>query len=205
MRILSKACVAITLLAMASPSQAVEILFTGSRGNIDAPGVASARCGSRTTTSVRNDPPTATSFGSSNFGAFNPTLSHCIQLPPSNVAPTPFDLGEFLFEFDSGDTLFGTYSGSLSFLEPGLYSVMQTHLVTGGTGFFDAAAGSFDSMGTLSFRSGRPVVDQTFRGVLNVAAVPEPSTWMTMLLGFAFVGGMMRSRRARRDAPLVRA
>ncbi|MBW6528157.1 PEPxxWA-CTERM sorting domain-containing protein [Sphingomonas sp. RHCKR7] len=34
----------------------------------------------------------------------------------------------------------------------------------------------------------------------SVASVPEPSTWVTMILGFALVGGALR-RRARRDRP----
>lgn len=34
----------------------------------------------------------------------------------------------------------------------------------------------------------------TVRGV--VTAVPEPATWMSMLLGFALIGGAMRFRRA---------
>lgn len=205
MKILCKAIVAIGILAASTPSFAAEVLFFGTRGNIDAPGVASARCGGQTTTSVRNDPPTATSFGSSNFGAFTPTLSHCIQLPLSAVAPTPITLGEFLFAFDTGDTLFGTYSGSVTFAEPGLFSVMQTHLVTGGTGLFAAVSGSFDSQGTLSFRTGRPVVEQGFGGLLQIPGVPEPSTWMTMLLGFALIGVTIRRRRAERQDNLGRA
>lgn len=194
-RFICKAMLAIGLATTATPSLATEVLFSGARGNTDAPGVAAERCGSRTTTSVRHDPPTATSFGTSNFGSFTPTLSHCIQLPPSTSAPTPFDLGEFLFTFETGDTLFGTYSGSLHFLQPGLFSVFQTHLVTGGTGWFSGATGSFDSSGTLSFLTGRPVVEQTFSGLLNIPPVPEPGTWLTMLLGFGLVGGMMRRRR----------
>ena len=30
-----------------------------------------------------------------------------------------------------------------------------------------------------------------------IAAIPEPSTWLTMILGFGFVGGAMRKQRAR--------
>jgi hypothetical protein len=35
--------------------------------------------------------------------------------------------------------------------------------------------------------------------MLNVTVfptVPEPSTWMTMILGFGFIGSMMRRRKA---------
>ena len=34
-------------------------------------------------------------------------------------------------------------------------------------------------------------------GALSARAVPEPSTWLTMLLGFGVVGGVMRSSRLR--------
>ena len=186
---------ALGLLAMTAPAGAASIVFTGSRTNLDAPGTPAARCGTRTTTSVRHDPPAATSIGLSNLGAFTPTLSHCIQLPLASMGPSPFDLGEFLFDFASGDSLFGTYSGSLSPLSPGVFSVTQTHIVTGGTGFFAGAGGSFDSAGTLSFLTGRPFVSQTFSGVLNVGTVPEPATWAMMILGFGVLGGVIRRRR----------
>lgn len=184
--------------ATAVPAGAATIAFTGSRQNVDAPGPAALRCGSRATTNVVNNPPTATSSGISNLGAFTPTLSHCLQLPLSNVLPNPFDLGEFTFDFGSGGTLFGTYSGVLNFLSPGTYSVMQTHIVTGGTGFFTGSSGGFDSAGTLSFTTGRPTVVQTFAGSLNVpAAVPEPKTWLMLIAGFGIVGAAVRQRHNR--------
>ncbi len=178
------------------PASAAIIEFTGSRSNIDAAGPAAARCGTRTTNNVVNNPPTSTSAGLSNLGAFTPTLSHCIQLPLSNAAPNPFDLGQFTFDFGGGSTLLGTYSGVVNFLSPGTYSVSQTHLVTGGTGFFAGSSGSFTSAGTLSFLTGRPTVSQTFAGSLDVpAAVPEPATWSMLILGFGTIGMALRQRR----------
>jgi hypothetical protein len=193
-KIASAALVAVSLFAAPAAGQ---VAFSGTRTNIDAPGAPAARCGSRTTTSVVNAPPTSTSSGLSNFGAFTPTLSHCIQLPPSLVGPTPFDLGEFSFVFENGDTLFGTYAGELSPLSPGLFGVSQNHLVTGGTGLFAAVTGSFASSGTLDFRSGRPTVNQSFSGLLNIPAIPEPASWMMMLIGFGLTGGAMRVTRAK--------
>lgn len=194
---------ALGLLTMTAPASAVTVIFSGSRTNVDAPGAPAARCGSRATSSIRHEPPTATSVGISNFGTFTPTLSHCIQLPLSMTGPSPFDLGEFVFAFASGDSLFGTYSGSLSPLAPGQFSVSQTHIVTGGTGFFNGASGSFDSSGMLSFLSGSPTVTQTFSGVLNVAAVPEPGTWATMIFGFGIIGWVIRGRSRRLRAALA--
>lgn len=189
---------ALALVAPGVAAQAATVVFSGSRMNVDAPGAPSARCGTLTTASIRNDPPTATSTGTSNFGAFTPTLSHCIQLPLSPNAPTPFSLGEFIFSFESGDTLFGSYSGSVTPVAPGQFSIAQTHTVAGGTGLFAGATGSFDSSGSLSFLTGRPAVQQTFDGNLNVPAVPEPITWIMMIIGFGAIGFSMRNAPRRR-------
>nr|WP_277754200.1 PEPxxWA-CTERM sorting domain-containing protein [Porphyrobacter sp. GA68] len=183
------------MLLTASAAQAATVVFQGSRQNVDAPGPAAARCGSRATTNVVNNPPSATSSGISNLGSFTPTLSHCIQLPLSVTGPSLFDLGEFTFDFGGGDTLIGTYSGELNLLSQGLFSVSQSHLVTGGTGFFAGATGSFASSGTLSFLGGRPTVSQAFQGTLNIPAVPEPSTWAMLVAGFGAIGAAMRGRR----------
>lgn len=181
----------------ATPVHAVTISFTGTRSNVDAAGPQSPRCGTRTTANIRHDPPTATSVGVSNLGAFTPTLSHCIQLPLSNLAANTFDLGEFSFDFGMGNVLLGTYSGVVNFVSPGRYSIEQTHLVTGGTGDFFQASGSFDSSGFLTFPGGRPNVTQTFSGTLSLPAVPEPATWLMLILGFGAVGAGLRSRERR--------
>lgn len=181
--------------ATAVPAGAVTIAFSGSRSNVDAPGPQSPRCGARLTTNIVHNPPTSTSVGISNLGAFSPTLSHCFQPPLSTTAPTPFDLGEFSFDFGAGDTLLGTYSGFLTFVSPGVFAVTQTHVVTGGTGFYLGASGGFDSSGTLSFPNGRPTAAQTFSGFLNVPnAVPEPGTWAMLILGFGMIGAALRGR-----------
>ncbi len=182
--------------ASAIPAGAATVAFSGSRSNVDAAGPAAARCGMRSTNNIRHNPPTSTSVGLSNLGGFTPTLSHCIQLPPSIPGMTPFDLGEFTFDFGAGDTLFGTYSGFISFLSPGLFSVNQTHIVTGGTGLYLGSTGGFGSSGTLSFPGGRPTVNQKFAGTLDVPAVPEPGTWLMLIAGFGLVGAGMRSARA---------
>ncbi|WP_240782133.1 PEPxxWA-CTERM sorting domain-containing protein [Qipengyuania sediminis] len=206
MRPILTLAIASALAAPAMPAAAAVVLFNGSRENVDAPGPAAARCGTRATTNVRNIPPTATSSGVSNLGTFTPTLSHCIQLPLSAAVPTPFDLGEFSFDFGGGNVLFGTYSGLLTFLSPGVYAVAQTHLVSGGTGIFANASGNFGSGGTFSFIGGRPTVSQRFAGALQLPAIPEPATWGMLILGFGAVGGAMRGharKRRRRGADAV--
>lgn len=194
MKIVLAAGLSLASLALAAPSHAAIVTFTGSRSNVDAPGPASPRCGSRTTANIRHDPPTATSIGTSNLGGFTPTLSHCIQLPLSNIVATPFDLGEFSFDFGMGDVLLGTYSGAVNFVSPGVYAISQTHLVTGGTGRFLSASGTFDSSGLLTFPNGRPTVNQQFSGTLSLPAVPEPATWAMLIVGFGAIGGALRRR-----------
>lgn len=194
MRVLSVASALLALSTAAVPATAVTIQFNGSRSNVDAPGPQSPRCGTRTTSNIRHAPPTATSVGVSNLGAFTPTLSHCIQLPLSNVAANTFDLGEFSFDFGAGNVMLGTYSGVLNFVSPGVYAISQTHFVTGGTGNFFQASGSFGSSGFLTFPNGRPTVTQEFSGSLSLPAVPEPATWLMLILGFGAVGGALRGR-----------
>lgn len=191
-KLLAKAGFGALLIGLAMPAQAATVTFSGTRFNVDAPGPAAARCGSRTTINIRQSA-NSISRGTSNFGDFTPTLSHCIQLPP----PGPFDLGEFLFEFASGATLFGTYAGQLTPREGGGFNVSQEHIVLGGTGLFAGATGMFTSSGTLIFGMGPPQVSQTFSGTLNAPAIPEPATWGLMIAGFGLVGGSLRRRAGR--------
>jgi hypothetical protein len=51
--------------------------------------------------------------------------------------------GQFAMAFASGATLIGTYSGNLVLLETGLYAPQGDLILTGGTGEFADASGSF--------------------------------------------------------------
>lgn len=178
---------------ISSAAQAGVRTFTGTRMNVDAPGPAAARCGMRATANIRPSA-NSTSEGQSNLGAFVPILSHCIQLPLTPPTPTPFDLGEFSFDFGGGNVLLGTYSGVVSFASPGVFNINQTHLVTGGLGKFLNATGSFDSAGQLTFPGGRPTVSQSFSGLIEAPGIPEPASWAMMIGGFGLAGAAMRRR-----------
>ena len=185
--VLAAACLVASSTAVATTANAATLIFTGTRGNVDSPGLPSARCGAQTTISIRNSA-NSTSTGTSNFGAFDPTLSHCIQLPVTG----PYTLGEFLFNFAAGNTLTGTYDGTLTFNAPGVFNNLQNYVVTGGSGMFAGASGSFTGTGTLSFLGQAPTGTQTFRGSINVPGVPEPASWLLMITGFGAVGGALR-------------
>jgi hypothetical protein len=186
---LAAACLAAMIAG--SAAEAGTVTFTGSRMNVDAPGPAAARCGSRTTANIRPGP-NSTSQGFSNLGNFVPILSHCIQLPLG--ASTPFDLGEFSFDFGGGNVLLGTYSGVVNFASPGVFNINQTHIVTGGLGKFLNATGTFDSAGQLTFPGGRPTVAKMFSGTISAPGIPEPASWALMIAGFGLAGAAIRRR-----------
>lgn len=184
LKIPSSCGLATAFLVFASVAGAATVAFNGTRINVDAPGPAAERCGSLMTVNIRNSS-TSISTGTSNFGGFEATLSHCVALP----LPAPYDLGQFLFEFSPGNSLFGTESGDLTLgASPGVFNNLQNYIVTGGTGIFDGATGAFTGVGTLSFASGPPNGAQTFSGTLEAPAIPEPASWGMIIIGVGFAG-----------------
>jgi hypothetical protein len=144
---------------------------------------------------VINDPVGYTSTGTSSLGSFLNWASACIVLPP----PTTTYDGVFHFDFGSGDTLDGTNYSNLTLSGTrGLLVINGFFSVTEGTGKFLNASGAFEETGTLDFRTpGVAVAIGDFHGTLNLAPVPEPTTWALMLAGVAALGAM--ARRQRRD------
>ncbi len=170
----------------ASPLSAAA--FSGSLLNTNPPAAAGGRCAPSSTVSI--SPTLGTSSGSSNFGAFAATMSHCIDLP----LPATYTNGLFSFDFGAGDLLTGTYSGALTAsATAGEFNNLENYIVTGGTGRFSSFAGLLTGSGTVTFAPGAaPVSRQTITG--TVAAVPEPGSWSMMLLGFGAVGYTIRRR-----------
>lgn len=190
------ACTAALALACAMPASAGILLFSGTFGNTNPPAAPGGRC-SGLTVNIGN----AGSFyatGMSNFGAFTAVQSHCLDAgPPIAIgAPdTPYYDGRFVYSFAGGATLFGTYVGLLSNAGAiGLIDNVQNFVVTGGTGRFANASGSFLGTGTIRFGGGPPAAVLTFNE--GAIAVPEPSTWGLMIVGFMAVGLKIRARRS---------
>jgi hypothetical protein len=177
-------------LAAAIPAAAATSIFTGTEMNDTPPPGPSPLCGAGQVR-VAFSPLTATVSGSSNFGTFQPTAAHCLTPPP-----TTYNGGVFDFAFAAGDDLFGTYSGF--FTPTGVANVLNStvdYIVTGGTGRFLGATGAFQGVGILDRNLARPINNLTLTGTLDLPAVPEPATWMTMILGFGFIGEALRRRR----------
>ncbi len=189
---------ALACLTIASPSIATTLPFAGTFANTNAPGATGGRC-AVLTVSISNTPPFSAT-GNSNFGSFTGSQSHCLDgAPPVALGSPdrPYYDGVFTYNFASGDTLTGTYTGLLSNAGTfGIVNNVQNFLVTGGTGMFSNATGSFLGTGQLRFDQGPPSSTLTIsRGTINVSAVPEPAAWGMMMMGFGAIGAMARSRR----------
>ena len=184
-------------LAFAAPSASAHTTaFTGGYEVINPVAAVQGRC-APTARTVVFGPGNKYAAGTSNLGNFTPSGSHCIKPP----LPAPYDNGEISFGFSNGDTLVGTYDGALSLSgTPGVFNNAQDFVVTGGTGRFLAATGSFIGIGTVDILgNGFADAKETFAGTLSLPAVPEPATWMMMIAGFGCIGAVAR----RREVPAV--
>jgi hypothetical protein len=188
-RFIGGAAIALAL-AAAAPVAAATFAFTGAAMNDTPPPMPSPLC-SPGMVRVAFSSANATVSGSSNFGSFSPTLGHCLTLPPTSYSGGVFD-----FAFDAGDAFSGTYSGFFTpSATPNVLNTTVNFVVTGGTGRFLGATGAFQGVGTLDRRVARPINTVTLNGSLNLPAIPEPSTWGLMIVGFGLAGGALRRRR----------
>lgn len=202
--VLLTALLAATAALPLSAADAATVMFSGTQSNTNAPGMPGGRC-SGFTVNIGNVGPFF-STGASNLGSFNTTQSHCLDGPPPvavGAPPTPYYAGLFTYAFADGNTLFGTYAGTLTnHGSPGLIDNQQSFTITGGSGQYLGATGAFLGEGTITFAPGRPPQSQiTFDGAFNAPGVPEPSTWAMMLLGFGGLGALLRRQRAQPSSP----
>ena len=131
--------------------------------------------------------------GLSSFGSF--VYSHTVCLS-GGVGPVS---GNFLANFGV-DQFQGTLHGAaVAGAIAGTFDQTFNYVVTGGTGRFLGATGSFLGIGTVDARNPPPKIAFTFDG--RIDAVPEPATWAMMLVGFGATGVAIRYGRRRTHAP----
>jgi hypothetical protein len=131
----------------------------------------------------------STSTGSSNLGSFTYGHNWCFF-----GASGPIN-GTFSLDFGD-DEIFGSVTGLATPTgTPLLTDLDLTYTILGGTGVYADASGSF---GGIAISRLEPGVGSRFSldFVGSVNAVPEPGTWMMMLVGFGAIGFTMRRRGA---------
>jgi hypothetical protein len=172
-------------------AEAAVVAISGSMTNTNPAAAPGGRCAPALTVSI--GPPFPVS-GTSTFGNFIPTQSHCISAPP----PSNYTNGLFSWDFGGGDVLSGIYDGTLTAAGPGLFDNVQNFSVTGGTGRFNDANGVIGGTGTVQFVSGGPANGSLdFVGELDIPDVPEPASLALLFGGFSAMGMLLRRRRMR--------
>jgi hypothetical protein len=167
-------------------------VFMGTTQNVNPIMEPPGRCGPPPDRTVQIGGGFGTATGTSNLGAFSFTASHCF----AGLPPGPYTDGLFDFDFGGGNDLLGTYAGTLTASGiPGVFDNVQGYVVTGGTGLFNGASGSFAGTGAVSINiaTGLATSAETFSGVLS--GVPEPATWTMLIFWVGLIGLTLRRRR----------
>lgn len=184
---LARASILLATLALAAPATAATVAFSGSATNTNGPPQADASCAPL----LRISFGPAGTAGTSNFGAFTYSQSHC-----TTGGPGAYSGGQFSYTFEAGDVLTGTYSGLASPSgTAGLLNNTINLVVTGGTGRFLGGSGTITGVGTVDFRQGAPRQSLELAGLLDLPAVPEPASWALMIGGLGLAGAALRRRR----------
>lgn len=180
-----------TILAAALASAAVALAptgatagtlpFTGTQLNYSPPGDPAGRCAPAMTVSFINSAPYFAT-GVSNLGSFETNGSQCTAFP--NIYG-----GGGSLTFAIG-TLFVTWVGTITPLGPTSFRPDQLFTVTGGTGFFADASGSWTQTGVVARNpDGTTNGDVTLNGFITT---PAPS--VLALFGLS-LGGLAAVRR----------
>jgi len=114
-------------------------------------------------------------------------------LPGTIITSLSFDLGSLddynTLQFWSDGTLVKTFLGADLSVNPNGNQLID---VTNRRYYFSFLAA--DDINRIVFKSGDPAFEfDNFAA--NVSGVPEPATWAMMILGFGFVGFMLRGNR----------
>ena len=182
MRKLARIAIACALLGGALPASAAILPFSGSVTGISTggPDLTCAPLPFRTSIAP------ATTVGTSSLGSFTYSSNIC-------QGGGPVD-GVFSIFFADG-SITGTQVGTATPTSTaGLFDLMLNYNVLEGTGIFLGATGSFTGVGIADARTPPTQISLALTGNINAPAVPEPATWLLMIIGFGSIGLVVRRR-----------
>jgi hypothetical protein len=176
------------LLAGSLPANADVLSFTGSvTGESNFLGL-SPTCVAPEIFHSAIDP--ASTDGTSSLGDFTFSTSTCLS------AGGALSSGTFIIDFGT-DTFNGIFDGGSTPTDvAGISDTAWLFTILGGTGAFEGASGTFEGIGTADATSQPTQVAINFAGTV-FTPVPEPATWLLMILGFGAIGLDARRRRQR--------
>jgi hypothetical protein len=110
------------------------------------------------------DPPIASvviegTGNATHLGRFTVEIPHLVN------QATRIAVGSYVFTAADGDTLTADFSGQATLLAPGVLSVAETGIITGGTGRFAGATGSFAAQRMFFVATG--VTTGSFEGTIS--------------------------------------
>jgi hypothetical protein len=124
----------------------------------------------------------ASTIGHSNLGDFTLSTQTCIALGGGT------SFGTFIINFGT-DQFSGSFNGgSTPTSIPTISNTDWLFTILNGTGRFADASGMFEGIGTADATT-RPT-----HVAIDFTAVPEPTTWALMLVGFGGIGFALRRR-----------
>jgi hypothetical protein len=88
-----------------------------------------------------------------------------VEIPHLVNQATRIGGGTYIFTAANGDTLTADFSGQATLVSPGVLSVAETGVITGGTGRFAGATGSFTAERTFFVATG--TTTGTFEGTIS--------------------------------------
>lgn len=184
-----RAAVGCTLAMGAAVATAASLPFFGSVTGVSSLIGADASCAPLQFRSVIN---ASSTVGHSDLGDFTYGTSTCLSIGGA------LSNGSFTIDFGA-DSFSGTFDGGSTPSDTvGISDTSWLFAILSGTGRFAGASGTFEGSGLADARTRPTQVVIGFIGDINAPAVPEPTSWALMLLGFSAIG--MAARRRRRPA-----
>jgi hypothetical protein len=92
---------------------------------------------------------------------------YTVEIPHLVNQATRIGTGTYVFTAANGDTLMADFSGQATLLSPGVLSVAETAVITGGTGRFAGATGRFTTQRTFFAATG--MTTGSFEGTISSA------------------------------------